>query len=429
MKLRFIITKHRRLATIDAAAMFFTVLALASLPSVAQARQTSPYKGKPIRIGFLAPVTGFLAQPGKDMENGFKLFLKQHHDEIDGRPLRVYFEDSEAKPAVALSKLRELVTQDHIQLLFSPVSAAVGTALESYINAHRLPTIDSIIASDNLTQRTLSPYIVRTSWTASQVTMPFGYYAYHKLGYRRIATIGFGFRFGYQLVAGFQQTFQAAGGKIVEKLWPPIGQQDYSPYISKLESAKPQAVFAAFAGGDAVRFLKQWRSFGAKIPLLADGTMTDWSSLPGEGKNAVGIITALHYSADRNTPENEKFVKAYDRKYGHPPSYYAEGPYTAGLFLVKAIKAVGGDIENKSAFLNALRETRVNAPRGPVRLGPWQNPIENVYIMKVVMKNGRPANKVIYTYHNVSQFWKYNPAWFLSRPVFSIHFPKCNACS
>lgn len=398
------------------------------VPLSASARMGQTAKNAPIRVGFLAPQTGFLAQPGKDMLHGFKLFLNEHHDEIDGHKVKLYVADTQAKPAIALSQLRKLVEQDHIELLLGPLSAAVGSALEPFINAHKLPTIYPIVSSDNITQKKMSPYIIRTGWSSGQDMQPFGEYAYKHLGFRKIVTIGYAFSFGYQIVAGFQQTFQQAGGKVIEKLWPPISEQDYSAYISKIMAAHPQAVFAVFSGGDAVRFLKQWRSFGVKIPLLAAGNMTDWSSLPGEGNTALGVITALHYSADLKTPVNERFVAAYKKLHGHPPSYYAEGCYTAGLFLQEAMKATGGDIGDKAAFLNALKQAQVNAPRGHVRLGPWQNPIQNTYIMKVVKQDGHLANKVIYTYHNVSQFWHYNPAWYLSQPTQSRTFPKCNDC-
>lgn len=395
----------------------------------AGAQPSNPLKNKPIRIGFLAPQTGFLAQPGKDMLRGFKLYLSQHHNRLGGRRVKLFVADSQAKPAVALNQLRKLVENDHIQILVGPLASADAIALRSYINAHHLPTVFPVTSANNFTQRKMSPYIIRTGWANSQVTLPFGQYVYKKLGYHRIVTIGFAFSFGYETVAGFEKSFQQAGGKVVERLWPPISEQDYSAYISKIEAAHPQAVFAVFAGGDAVRFLKQWHSFGVKIPLIALGNMTGWSVLPGEGNTALGVITALHYSADLKNPENQKFVRAYEKKYGQRPAYYSEGCYTAAMFLQKAAKATGGDVGDKAAFLNALLQARVNAPRGPVKISSWQNPIENVYIMKVVKQNGHLANKVIYTYHNMTQFWKYNPAQFLSEPVLSRSYPKCNACS
>lgn len=408
------------MACISVATVLLVSNCLASQPA-------NPGTNQTIRIGFLAPLTGFLAQPGKDMLHGFRLFLSQNHQQLSGHRIKLFVGDTQAKPAVALSKLRQMVDQDHIQVLIGPLTAAVGYALEPYINEHRLISIYPITGSDNITERDLSPYILRTDWASSQVSMPFGLWAYQH-GYHRIATIGMAFAFSYEFVGGFQQTFQNAGGKVVAKLWPAIGQQDYSPYISRLQAAHPQAVLAVFSGSDGVRFLKQWRSFGVKTPLLGSGGLTDWSVLPSEGKDAVGVITALDYSANIETSDNDSFVSAYRSAYKHPPSFFAESTYTTGLFLRNALMETGGDIKDKAALLNALLQARVNAPRGKVRLGPWQNPIENVYILKVLQRHGQLANVPIHVYHNVSQYWKYNPAWFLSRPVFSRNYPKCNDC-
>lgn len=403
-----------------------TLLAL-GVPKASARSEHNPLKGKPINVGFLAPFTGPAAQPGKDMLNGFKLFLKQQHHQLDGRPVRLYIQDTEAKPAIALSDLRKLYTSDHINVLIGPLTDASGHALIDYINKHKIPTLYQP-SGESITQKRMSRYIIRNSWTSSEATQPLGYYAYHVLGYRRVATLGVAYSFGYGIMAGFRQTFQSAGGKVVEQLWPPLGQQDYSPYISKLLAAKPQAVVFVLVGSDAARFLAQWHALGIKIPLLAPGNDTDWSVLPAEKKTALGVVTALQYDAARKTKRNERFVTAYKNLFHVPPAYYAEGTYTAGLFLKKAVQAVGGDIEDKPAFLNALLQAHVNAPRGKMHLGPWQNPIENMYIMRVTKVNGQLENKVIHTFRHVTQFWKYNPAWFLSRPVYSKGFPPCNAC-
>lgn len=394
----------------------------------AAAQGTNPLRGKPIKIGLMAPLTGVDAEPGIDMLHGFKIFLKEHGNELDGRPVKLIPKDTQGKPAIALSDLRDLTLNQHVDVLVGPILASSGHAVIKYVDAHHLPTIFAIPSGESATQKDMSRWVIRTGWTSSEITQPFGNYAYTKLGYRRIATIGPAYAFGYGIIAGFRQTFQQAGGKIVAEVWNPIGQQDFSPYISRLLASHPDAVFMVGVGADNVRFLKQWRSMGIKVPLLAAGNVTDWSALPGEGNSALGVITALQYSASLKNPVNQRFVHDYQKGYHHPPSYYAEEAYTSGLFIRKALHAIGGDIEDKPAFLNALLQAKVNAPKGPVRLGPWQNPIENVYIMKVVKHDGHLENKVIYTYDHVSQFWKYNPAWFLSRPTYSKDFPPCTAC-
>jgi branched-chain amino acid transport system substrate-binding protein len=141
------------------------------------------------------------------------------------------------------------------------------------------------------------------------------------------------------------------------------------------------------------------------------------------GNEAVGIITALHYSAALETPENRVFASAYARKYNRPPSYYSENCYTAGRFIYEALVAIRGNVEDKERFLGALRKIRIpDAPRGPVYLDEFQNPVQNIYIRRVD-RRGILRNTVIFTYPKVSQFWKYNPEEYLKQPVYSRDYP------
>ena len=399
------------------------VLSLAAL--VALAGGAAAEGERPIRIGLLVPLTGVFAQNGQDMRDGFTLFLDQVGNRLAGRPVQLVVEDTQGTPAVALTKARKLVEQDQVHLLMGPLSAAEGYALADYINQNHVVAIYPIVSSDDLTQRQRSHYIIRTGWSSSQVTHPFGKWVYDHLGYRRVATIAYDFAFGHEVVGGFHQTFEEAGGRVVMKLWPPIGAPDYAPYLSQLASANVDAVFAVFSGGDALRFVSQYQQFGLKdrLPLIGGGTLTDEHVLRSMGDEALGIVTALHYSAALQNPENVRFVSEYERRFGRVPSYYSEGTYTAGLFLKAALEAIGGQVEDKESLLAALLQVSVQAPRGPVRLDPYQNPIENVYVRRVDRAGGRLQNTVIDTFEGVSQFWTYDPAWFLSRPVYSREFP------
>ena len=400
-------------------------LAVAAVLAVAGWNTAMAETGAPIRIGYLIPLTGVFAPNGQDMRDGFTLFLDEVGGRVAGRPVQVIWEDTQGNPQVGLTKLRKVVEQDRVHLVMGPLSAAVGYAFLDYINQNHVPAIYPVVSSDDLTQRRRSPYIIRTGWSSSQVTQPFGKWVYDNLGYRRVATIAYDFAFGHENVGGFQQTFEEAGGRVVMKLWPPIGAPDYAPYLSQLAAANVDAVFAVFSGGDALRFTRQYQQFGLKgrLPLIGGGTLTDEHVLRTMGDEAVGIITPLHYSAALDTPQNRRFVADYEQRFGKVPSYYSDGAYTGGLFLKAALEAIGGRIEDKEAFLSALLRVSVDAPRGPVRLDPYQNPIQNVYIRRVDRVGGRLQNTVIYTFQNVSQFWVYDPNWFLSRPVYSRDFP------
>ena len=384
----------------------------------------------PIKVGFLTPHTGPLSANGKDMVNGLQQFLEEHNYRLAGRQITLLQEDTEAKPATGLTKARALVEAQGAQILVGPLSAAVGYAIAPYIDEKKIPAIYPIVSADDITQRKRSQYIVRTGWSSSQPSHPFGKWVYDNLKYKKIAMIGYDFAFGWEVAAGFQRTFEESGGQIVQKLWPAMGNADYGPYLAQLKR-DVDAIYCIFSGADALRFVKQYSEAGlkARLPLVSGGTVTDEHVLRSMGDEALGIVSALHYSPAVDNPANKKFVQAYEVKYNQVPSYYSEGSYVAGIALKAALEAAGGDIEDTAKFLAALRKVELtDAPRGPIRFDEYSNPIQNVYIRKVEKVGGRLQNTVIYTFPNVSQFWTYKPEDFLKQPVYDRNYPPCKNC-
>ncbi len=393
-------------------------LAITPAPSFAKA------KG-PIKIGFFAPLTGHAAQTGRDMLSGLQLFLIHQNWQVAGRKIKLISEDTEAKPAVAMTKVRKLVEKDGVHVLIGGLMASTGYALMPYVDAKKIPAIYAIMASDDLTQRHRGKWMVRTGWASSQPSHPFGDYAYKTLGFRKIVTIGYDYAFGWEVIGGFQQTFEDAGGRIIQKLWTPVGTLDYGPYLGRINK-DADAVFALFFGSGALNFVKQYKQYGLKdkIPLIGGGTTTDEHVLPSMGDEAIGVITALHYSEAIDNPVNKKFREAFKEYAGKMASYYGEGPYTGGKWIIEAAKKINGDVENKEAFLKALKTLKItDAPRGPIELDKYGNPIQNIYIRKVQRINGELHNTVIKTYPKVSQFWTYNPEEYLKQPLYSRNYP------
>jgi branched-chain amino acid transport system substrate-binding protein len=404
------------------------VVAVAALLAVVGG-PTWAQKG-PVKVGLLVPQSGPLAANGKDMINGLQLFFEEQAYRLAGREVKLIIEDDEGKPATGLTKARGLVEGQGVHLIAGPLSAAIGYAVAPYVDAKKIPTIYPIVSADDITQRKRSAYIVRTGWSSSQPSQPFGKWVYDNLRYKTIAMIGYDFAFGWEVAAGFQRTYEEAGGRVVQKLWPPLGTADFAPYLSQLRR-DVDAIYAVFSGADALRFGKQFAEAGLKerLPLIGGGTFTDEHVLRVQGDEVLGVVTALHYSAALTTPANQKFARAYETKYGQVPSYYSEGTYVAGVALKAALEAVGGDIENTDKFLAALRRVDLSdAPRGPMKFDDFGNPIQNVYVRKVERVGGRLQNTVIHTFPSVSQFWTYKPEDFLKNPVYSRDYPPCKNC-
>jgi len=402
---------------------------LAFLASLA-APPGAPAQSAPIKIGFLAPLTGPFAQIGKDMVNGNQLYLTEIGGQVAGRKIEVVVEDDEGNPATALNKSRKLVDQDKVAIVTGGMLANVGYALQPYIDGQKIPATFPVIAADDLTQRKPAKWIVRTGWSTSQPMHPFADWALKNTKYRKIAAIGMDYAFGYEIIGGFQQVFEEGGGQIVQRIWAPLNTNDFAPFLAQIRRDS-DAVLALFTGRLALQFLKQYQEAGLKdkLPLLGGGTITDETVLPQMGDEAIGVITALHYSQALDNATNQKFNKAFEASAGKIASYYSEATYTNARWIVEAMKAVNGKVEDRDAFLTALRRVDLKeSARGPLKVDDFGNPIQNIYIRKVERVGGKLQNTVIATYPAVSQFWKYKPDEYMKRPLYSRDYPPCRYC-
>ncbi|MBI1736908.1 MAG: ABC transporter substrate-binding protein [Candidatus Rokubacteria bacterium] len=406
-----------------------TCLVLIALVALAGAGDGWAQKG-PIKIGFLAPMTGGAAQIGKDMTNGLQMWLDENGNQIAGRKVEVIVEDTQGQPNIALNKLQKLVENDKVHVLAGGLFAHVGYALAPKVDQLQVPMLYPVMAADDLTQRKPTKWVVRNGWTSSQPNHPFGEYVAKTLGYKRVVTIAIDYSFGWEQVGGFQKTFEENGGQVIQKLWAPLNTTDFAPYLSQIRR-DADAVFALMVSISALRFPKQYEQAGlkGKLPLLGGGTTFDEFVLPSLGDEVIGGVSALIYSAALDTPNNKRFVTEYRKKFNKVPSYYSEVCYTTGRWINEAARAIGGDVENREKFLAALRKVEVpDAPRGPVKLDAHGNPIQNIYIRKVEKKGGELWNTVIHTYPSVSQFYHYKPEEFLKQPVYDRNFPPCKHC-
>jgi branched-chain amino acid transport system substrate-binding protein len=362
------------------------------------------------------------------------MYLDEHGNKLGGMDVKFIVEDNQGKPDTAVTKAKKLVLQDKVQMFIGGLLASTGYALAPVSTAEKTLYISSISSADDLTQRQLSkyPYFIRTSWSSSLPDQPLGQWACDQ-GYKKVVTIGADYAFGYESVGGFQKIFEDCGGKVIQKIWPPLGTKDFGPYIPTIK-ADADAIFSLMVGPMALQFPKQLRAAGIKKPIIAGGTSYDEFVLPFMGDEVIGDVSALHYSAAIPTPANETFVKAYRAKYGKVPSYYSENNYTTAMWLDKAIAKAGGKYPGPEQFIKVMASIKLDAPRGPVELDDMRNPIENVYIKKVEKKKmfgyakDELWNTVIKTYPHVSQFWTYGKEKFLAQPVYSRDFPACKYC-
>jgi branched-chain amino acid transport system substrate-binding protein len=386
-----------------------------AMPAIAQ--------GAPFKMGLLTVKTGPLAQGGIQMEQGISTFLKQKNNTLAGRKIEFVIADTGGNPAGAKTKAQELVERDKVNVILGPLAAFELLAIADYVRDNKTPLI-SLAAAEDMTQRKANPFIIRPSATSAQCCQPMGDYAAKELKYKRAATISEDFAFGYEQMAGFQRVFEDEGGKVVKKLWPPLVTPDYTPYIAQISNV--DCVFNGFAGSNPVKFMRAYGDLGvkAKIPLLSGWTAMDDALLKSLGDEAVGVLSASWYSADRDTETNKQFVADMQKSYSVLPGGYSAGMYIAGQCVEAAIQSAGGNADDRAAFAAALHKVSLtDTPRGPLKFDHLGNAVGDVFIRKCERKNGQLVNTIVKTYPNVSQFWTYDEKAFLANPVYSRDYP------
>jgi len=386
-----------------------------ALPSFALAQSS------PMRLGLMTVKTGPLASGGIDMERGLTIFLKEKNYTMGGRKVELTVADTAAIPAQARTKMQELVERERVHAVVGPLAAFEALAMDDYIRATQIPTLP-IAGAEDMTQRKANPWFVRATSTSAQCSYPMADYCAKQLKYKRMAAIADDFAYGHESLGGFQKVFEDGGGTLVQKLFSPLNAPDYGSYIAQL---KPDVdgVFLGFAGSNGFRFFKQYNEYGMKTPVLGGMTAFDEVAVRNMGDYAIGKLSSCWYTAQLDNAINRRFVAAYRADNGYDPGQYASGTYLYGEVLYAAIEALKGKVEDKQAFIKALRAVRVETLRGPIAFDEYGNVVGNIHIRKVEKKDGRLVNTNIYTYANVSQFWTYDPKEFLKHPVWSRDYP------
>ncbi|MGH6670930.1 MAG: ABC transporter substrate-binding protein [Xanthobacteraceae bacterium] len=385
------------------------------LPAIAQSA--------PVKVGLLTVKTGPLAAGGVHIEQGITAYLKDKNFILSGRKIELIVADTGGSPAGAKDKAQELVERDKVNIVLGPFAAFELLATMNYLNQHKMPTL-AFAGADNVTQRQRSPYLTRTSYTSSQCLFPLADYVVKEMKLKRAVTIGDDFAFGYEQVGGFQRVLEDEGGHLLKKLWSPLKTPDYEPYIAQIGDC--DVVCEVLAGSNPLKFTKQARAAGLSKPLVGGSTVADDTIVGQYGDEAVGLVNTNPYSLDRDSDANKRFLSAMHKYFGADVriGHYAAVFYANGQILEAALAKTGGEVNDPDRFVSAVRSVVLaDTPRGPIRFDDYGNVIIDVYVLRVKKSGVKDVNETIKTYHDVSQFWTFDPKWFLQQPVFSRDYP------
>ena len=354
-----------------------------SLPNFAFAQAAK------IRVGLMLPYTGTYAQLGVAITNGFKLAVAESGGKLGGRELEYFTVDDESDPSKATDNANKLVTRDKVDVLIGTVHTGVEMGIVKVVRESGTLHINPNAGAGAATGALCAPNIFRTSFSNWQPAYPMGKVLADR-GIKKVVTLTWKYGAGEEAIEGFKEGFTKAGGTVVKELFLPFPSVEFQPLLTEIASIKPDAVFVFFAGGAAVKLIKDWQAAGlkGKIGLYGSGFLTD-GILDAVGDAAEGIETTLHYGDGIETPKNKTFRLNYAKTYKLQPDVYAVQGYDAGLLLAAGLKAVNGDMSKKKELIAAMEKAKIDSPRGVWTMSKAHNPVQDIYLRKVVGKENK----------------------------------------
>ena len=366
------------------------MLLLAALAAVASGAPAAAQDA--VRVGLILPMTGPQASTGKQIDAAVKLYMQQKGASVAGKKVEVLLKDDGAVPDNTRRLAQELIVNDKVAVVagFGVTPAALAVAPL----ATQAKTVQLVMAAGTSIITERSPYIVRSSFTLAQSTVPMADWA-AKNGIRKVVTMVSDYAPGHDAETSFKEAFVKAGGQIVESIRFPLANPDFAPFLQRGGDAKPDAIFIFVPSGQGAQFVKQFVERGldkAGVKIIGSGDVTDDDLLNGMGDQVIGTVTAHFYSAAHPSTANKAFVAAFKKAAGFRPNFMAVGGYDGMHLIYEALKRTGGKTDGDT-LVAAMKGTSWESPRGPVSIDPdTRDIVQNVYIRKVEKVDGELYN-------------------------------------
>ena len=348
-----------------------------------------------LKVGVMLPFTGTYAALGTAIDNGFKLYVQEQGGKLGGREIEYVVVDDESDPAKATDNFNKLINRDKVDVVVGTVHSGVAMAMAKVARDSNTLLMVPNAGADAVTGPMCAQNIFRSSFSNWQPGFAMGKVAAERK-HKTAVTITWKYAAGAESVGGFKEAFEKGGGKVLNDLTVPFPNVEFQALLTEIAALKPDIVYAFFAGGGAVKFVKDYAAAGLNksIPLYGPGFLTD-GTLEAQGDAAQGMLTTLHYADSLNTPRDDAFRLAYVKAYKMQPDVYAVQGYDAAQMLAIGLKAFKGDLGKRAEFAAAIEKATIDSPRGPFKISKAHNPVQDIYLRKVDGKQNKAVGVAI----------------------------------
>jgi branched-chain amino acid transport system substrate-binding protein len=355
-----------------------------------------------VKIGLIMTYTGQFTDAAAQMDNGIKLYMKQHGDTVAGKKIEIIRKDDGGAPDVAKRLAQDLIVNDNVDILAGfVITPEAMTVADLSAQAKKLMVVMNAATSIITTK---SPYIVRTSVTLPQDCEPLGTWA-AKNGIKKVFTMVSDYGPGHDAEAAFIGTFKTGGGEVIGSVQMPMASPDFSAFLQRAKDSGADAIFVFIPGGSQPgalgKALVERGIDPTKIKLLGHGELADESAVRAMGDTAIGIITSMYYDYNDDSKLNHNFVAAYNAEFKRNPDLFSVGGYDGMNLIYEALRKTGGKADGDN-LVAAAKGMSWDSPRGPMSIDPeTRDVIETVYIRRAEKVNGGIRNVVIAKFDNV----------------------------
>lgn len=346
-----------------------------------------------VKVGFVATLSGPSAAVGQDQLDGFKLALEQLGGQLGGVPAQLVVEDDHQKPDTAINNVSRLIERENVDVVTGLTFAHVLMALQPKIAETDTPFIGTVSGPSPTAGKLCKPNLFITSWQSDTPAEAMGKYLQNQ-GVKRVSLLTPNFVGGKDKLAGFKQEYK---GEIADEIYTPLNQLDFSAELTQVSSSNPDAVFMFYPGALAISFVRQYRQAGLsdKYPLYSANSI-EGAGVAAMGDAVFGSIVVDTWTPGIETQTSRDFVSAYEQKYGRLPSAYAAFSYDAAMLLNAAVASLKGDVSDKKAFSQAIKNAQFESLRGDFKFGNNNYPVQSYHVFEIVKgDDGKAQFKMI----------------------------------
>ncbi|WP_366654794.1 ABC transporter substrate-binding protein [Fodinicurvata sp. EGI_FJ10296] len=372
-----------------------TTVAAAALLAAGSGAAVADQSGE-VRIGMITTLSGPGSGLGIDARDGFQLGIEHLGGTLGGLEPVIFEGDDQQEPSVAVELAGRMVERDEVDIVTGVIWSNLALAVMPTLARSETFFVSVNAGPSELAGAQCNPFFFNVAWQNDNNHEAMGQHVRDE-GYERVYIMAPNYPAGRDALAGFKRFY---GDDVVDEVYTPLGQLDYAAELSQLQSEDPDAVYIFYPGGMGINFIRQYEQAGLKetTPLFGPAFSFSQDLLPAVGEAAMGVRNTSQWSPDLDNEVNARFVEGFEERYDRLPSLYASQGYDAALLIDSALNITGGDVSDKDAFREALRQADFDSVRGDFEFNNNHYPIQDYYLREVVMDDeGRITNRLVST--------------------------------